>query len=54
MSCLLAVVLPWAETREDEEEVRATRQHSVGTHLDTESETQRLRGPCSHGTQFRC
>lgn len=22
MSCLLAVVLPWAETREDEEEVR--------------------------------
>lgn len=54
LSCLLALVLPWAGTREDGEEVRATGQHIVGANPDTESETQGLKGPCSRETQFRC
>lgn len=54
LSCLLALVLPWAGTREDGEEVRAIGQHAVGAHPDTETETLRLKGPCSGETQFIC
>ena len=48
-----AVALIWTETREDGEGVRATGQHTAGTHPEAESETERLKGPCSCGDRVQ-